>query len=245
MVVPSSRNGVSRLLHLSAPHPFYEIGTTAQATDLFKETGAKSLLIPGRMLPAYNVPSTCIPSPSKTVYYMTDPVHNDLEPFFDANRAIWEWQTQNGGCPSSSCAFIQFHGKAATTCAQDGIFLSTGLANGTWYTDGVDRPIKRLKEQLNIAFNSGASTAAPLTISLPSDSKCTLTATKNVVGRYLNNYYTTSSHDVCTQSSDPGFTRGVFIDVEQAAVARSASTRGAWVQALKATFVEINLNTEM
>lgn len=79
MVVPSSRDGVSRSLHLSAPHPFYDIGTPTQATHLFKEIGAKSLLIPGRMRPAYNVPSTCVLSrSSKSMYYMTDPAHNDV-----------------------------------------------------------------------------------------------------------------------------------------------------------------------
>lgn len=79
MIVPSSREGTSRMLHLSAPHPFYDIGTPVQATHLFKGTGAKSLLVPGRMRPAYSVPSTCIrPRSSESVYYMTDPAHNDV-----------------------------------------------------------------------------------------------------------------------------------------------------------------------
>ncbi|KAF9447376.1 hypothetical protein P691DRAFT_793566 [Macrolepiota fuliginosa MF-IS2] len=244
MVVPSSRDMVSRLLHLSAPHPFYDVGTPIQATHLFKETGAKSLLVPGRMRPAYNAPSTCVlPRSNKSTYYMTDPAHNDLEPFFDANRAIWEWQTRHGGCPSLSCAFIQFHGKARTTCPKDDIFLSAGLADDTWYTDDVDRPIKRLRNQLYVAFNSESSTTAPLTISLPSDSKCILTATKNVVGRYLNSYPLSSSHEVCTQSSDPDSTQGVFIHIEQAAVARNKAAREGWIRALKNTFVGVDAKT--
>ena len=50
-----------------------------------------------------------------------------MEPFFDANLAISEWQQQNHGCPSSSCAYIQIHGKAPTTCSDDDIFLSSGI----------------------------------------------------------------------------------------------------------------------
>lgn len=239
VIVPSSREGTSRMLHLSAPHPFYDVGTPIQATHLFKGTGAKSLLVPGRMRPAYSVPSTCVrPQSSKSVYYMTDPAHNDLEPFFDANRAIWEWQVRQGGCPSSSCAFIQLHGKAKTTCAKDDIFLSAGLANSTWYTDKVDRPVKRLKKQLDLAFNHKLSTTTPVTISLPSDSKCVLTATKNVVGRYLNSQ--PSSRDVCMRNSDPKLTQGIFIHIEQAAVARNRAARSAWTQALKNTFAEYN-----
>jgi len=241
MIVPSSREETSRMIHLSAPHPFYDVGTPVQATHLFKGTGAKSLLVPGRMRPAYSVPSTCVLSQSsKSVYYMTDPAHNDLEPFFDANRAIWEWQVLQGGFPSSSCAFIQFHGKAKTTCAKDDIFLSTGLADGTWYTDEIDRPVKRLKKQLYLAFNSESSTTTPVTIALPSDSKCILIATKNVVGRYLNSQPSSSSHDVCTSNSDPNLTQGVFIHIEQAAVARNKAARGAWIQALKNTFSDYN-----
>ncbi|KAJ3566746.1 hypothetical protein NP233_g6804 [Leucocoprinus birnbaumii] len=202
MVVPSSRDAVLRHIHLSGPHPFFDGETSEQATHLFKGTGAKSLLIPGRLRTAYPAPSACIMGPRKSPYFMTDPAHNNLEPFFDANVAIWEWQSQHGGCPSASCAFIQLHGKADTTCAKDTIFLSTGLGSvhRNWYTDSVDRPIKRLKEQLLVAFSSDSSSMSPVTVSLPSDSKCPLTATKNVVGRYLNNIPAFTTHDVFTNA---------------------------------------------
>lgn len=54
-------------------------------------------------------------------------VVSQLQPFYDANKAIWAWQNANGGCPSSSCAFIQFHGKSPKTCPYDQMFLSSGL----------------------------------------------------------------------------------------------------------------------
>ncbi len=118
--------------------------------------------------------------------------------------------------------------------------IYTFIAKGTWYTDEVDRPVKRLKKQLNLAFNSESSTTTPVTITLPSDSGCVLTATKNVVGRYLNNQ--PSSRAVCTRNSDPNLTQGVFIHIEQAAVARNKAARGALAKALKNTFAECSLD---
>ena len=78
IIVPSSQDDVARHIHLSAPHPIYDGDTSSGATQLFKETGAKSLLIPGRTRNAYNVPSTCIRPTMKTSSLMTDPAHNDV-----------------------------------------------------------------------------------------------------------------------------------------------------------------------
>ncbi|XP_006464086.1 hypothetical protein AGABI2DRAFT_187461 [Agaricus bisporus var. bisporus H97] len=239
-MVPASRAGVSRLIHISAPHPFFDGETTVEAAQIFSETGAKSLLVPGRMRNAFYAPSPCVqPSSKSSMYYITDPAHNDQEPFFDANLAVWDWQNQQGGCPSSSCAFIQFHGKAEKTCSEDTIFLSTGLSRGSWYTDSVDRPIKRLQRKLVHAFHLAN---APGKISLPSHSRCILTATKNVVGRYINNYPTSSTqYDVCHRSAIPDTTEGAFVHAEQNAFARSDKARGAWVRALNNTFASINV----
>lgn len=49
------------------------------------------------------------------------------EAFYDANRAILEWQMANGGCPENTCAFIQFHAKAPWSCVSDQVFMSSGL----------------------------------------------------------------------------------------------------------------------
>ncbi|KAJ3568053.1 hypothetical protein NP233_g5964 [Leucocoprinus birnbaumii] len=242
MVVPASEEGVARQIHLAGPHPFTDGTTSAEATHSFKGTGAKSLLIPGRVRTAFSSPSTCVQGTATTTYWMTDVAHNDLEPFFDANVAIWNWQVQQGGCPSASCAFIQFHGKADTSCPKDTVFLSTGLANNTWYTDDVDRPIKRIKEQLLLAFNSpgGPNATSPITASLPSDSNCSLVATKTVVARYLNNLPTVASHDVCVDNSSPDTTEGVFIHAEQYWPTVAAVSRTAWVVTLNNTFNVVN-----
>lgn len=117
------------------------------------------------------------------------------------------------------------------------LYLFGLLARGSWYTDDVDRPIKRLQNELILAFGSAN---IPVTISLPSDSRCILTATKNVVGRYINTYPSTS-YDVCRRSASPDTTKGAFIHAEQNALARSDEAREAWVCALNNTFVSVNV----
>ena len=173
---------------------------------------------------------------------------SQLEPFFDANLAISEWQRKNHGCPSSSCGYIQIHGKKLTTCPDDDIFLSAGLgmnssyhfffqiytelqpgnssASLAWYSDATDRPIKRLQQNLSLSFPSKH-------ISLPSDSNCTLTATKNVFGRYLNGI---QSESVCSKAATRRTATGEFIHAEQSRAARSPLNYNAWSQAVLNTF---------
>lgn len=95
-----------------------------------------------------------------------------------------------------------------------------------WYTNDVQWPVKRLKSQLQLAFPSW-------NISLPSDSTCSLTATKNVVGRLLNGI---DDEKVCEQVSNAHLATGSFIHIEQAAAARDAKAYEAWTRALVEMF---------
>ncbi|RXW22122.1 hypothetical protein EST38_g3742 [Candolleomyces aberdarensis] len=206
----------------------YDLGTVEQAAALFELIGAKSLLIAGRTRTALMKPSQCIIPKGSQPYYVTDPAHNNLEPFFDAAVAIYEWQhAQSTGCPSSSCAFIQMHGKGLRTCPSDQVFMSSGLRNNPWYTSSTEYPIKRLKRNLQHALPPN------WTISLPSDSKCGLTATTNVVGRYTNGIPETK---VCSSSPAPSQVTGEFIHIEQAPSSRSREVYELWARALRATF---------
>ncbi|KAJ6613953.1 hypothetical protein B0H10DRAFT_2046820 [Mycena sp. CBHHK59/15] len=231
VVVPATRTAVQRGIHLSAPHPAFDLFTPEQAGALFQSTGARSLLVAGRVRSAYISPSDCvIPVSNTTEYFKTDPAHDVAEPFFTAAKAIQAWQTENGGCPTQSCAFIQMHGKAASTCPTDTMFLSAGIGNSkasvAWYTDAVDRPIKRLKAALVDAFPTW-------NISLPSDSLCTLTATDNVSGRLVNGI---AEDRVCTTASNAALATGDFIHIEQAIISRQADAYSAWTAAMLAAF---------
>lgn len=77
IIVPETRAQVSRFLHISAPHPKYDVGTIEQATALFELSGAKSLLLAGRTRTAYMQPSTCI-VPASQPYWKTDPSHSNV-----------------------------------------------------------------------------------------------------------------------------------------------------------------------
>ena len=231
-VVPAAPSGVQRYLHISAPHPWFDGDTPTQAATVFGAVGAKSLLIDGRIRTAYLAGTGCVEGGNG--YYRTDPAHNKLELFYDTNRAIWAWQEQNGGCPAANCAFIQFHGKAATTCPTDAIFLSTGLARSAssvaWYTDSTPRPVKSLQSRLRANFPTW-------NVSLPSDSDCTLTATQNVVGRWLNGI---DDANVCTQGSTASLAQGVFVHAEQSATARGSGAYAGWIKAVNEAFQVIH-----
>ncbi|KAJ6569235.1 hypothetical protein B0H19DRAFT_1024370 [Mycena capillaripes] len=231
VVVPATQGAIQRDIHLAAPHPAYDLFTPEQAGALFKSTGARSLLIAGRSRMANLAPSDCvIPTSNTTIYYKTDPAHDTAEPFFSASKTIREWQHANGGCPAQSCAFIQLHGKGATSCPTDTMFLSSGIGRSgssvAWYTDSVDRPIKRLKSELMATFPTW-------NISLPSDSACSLTATDNVFGRLVNGI---AARLVCTNASIAELTTGEFIHIEQAIISRESAVYSGWTAALLAAF---------
>ncbi|KAG6818833.1 hypothetical protein H0H93_001239 [Arthromyces matolae] len=234
-ITPSIPDDVKRDLHISAPHPAYDLNTPQQAVALFKSVGARSLLIDGRSRLALMQPSQCVESTEKATYYVTDPAHNKEEPFYDATRAIFDWQSSNGGCPSNHCAFIQLHGKGASTCPMDQMFVSAGLgtdpASLDWYATSPAKPFNLLLSSLQLAFPTW-NVSSPLT------SPCELTATKNVVGRFLNGV---RDELVCSTPADPSVqeVEGYFVHVEQSMEARWKEAYVGWAKALKEAFEEV------
>jgi hypothetical protein len=71
------------------------------------------------------------------------------------------------------------------------------------------------------------------TITTPLESQCSLTATGNVFGRYVNGV---QEADVCLQEADPQNAVGDFIHIEQAAASRNANAYNGWVAAISATY---------
>lgn len=79
VVVPASGEAVRRHIHLSAPHPQWDLHTPTQAAAIFKTTGAKSLSIPGRIRTAFLDPTDCVKGDSEQdLYYRTDPAHDTV-----------------------------------------------------------------------------------------------------------------------------------------------------------------------
>lgn len=73
MAVPATRAAVSRYIHISAPHPVYDNGTSRQAAAIFNATGAKSLFISGRHRNALTDPSCLGPT---LKFNKTDAAHD-------------------------------------------------------------------------------------------------------------------------------------------------------------------------
>lgn len=77
--VPALRPRPARSLHFAAPHPVFDMNTPMQASALFKRTGAKSLLIAGRIRTAFKENTLCIQTdPEGGPYYKTDPAHDKV-----------------------------------------------------------------------------------------------------------------------------------------------------------------------
>ncbi|TRM69818.1 hypothetical protein BD626DRAFT_475395 [Schizophyllum amplum] len=232
-LMPSSPQPSSPSLgiHLSAPHPIFDGDTDLQAATLFAKTRSRSLFIAGRDRRAYKAPTDCVSRKSSAVYYATDPAHSVTEPFHLAQVAIKDWQDAHGGCPHATCAYIQLHGKASTSCSQDTAFISSGLGRDddalNWYSDySRNLPARRLQATLADAFPSW-------NVSLPTDSGCTLLATKTVFGRYVNGV---PAWALCDTDATVNGATGEFIHVEQAIESRREDAYEMWGTALRETF---------
>ncbi|ESK84565.1 hypothetical protein Moror_6088 [Moniliophthora roreri MCA 2997] len=229
MVVPLASTTLTLPnVHISTPHPIFDLHTPQQAAALFAGAGVRSLLVSGRIRTALLNQTDCIhPSGNGTVYYKTDPAHDDKEPFVVASKEIYRYQHAKG-----EGVFIQMHGKGASSCPQDTMFLSSGLGRSTssltWYTTspGPTLPIRHLQQNLRTTFPEW-------NISLPTDSECDLTATTNVVGRYINGV---EESRVCVEGATADSATGEFIHIEQAIVARGQEAYERWVNVLVETF---------
>ncbi|KAH8823793.1 hypothetical protein DL96DRAFT_1741902 [Flagelloscypha sp. PMI_526] len=224
----------TRTVHFSAPHPIFDGDTPQQAAAVFSATSAKSLLVDGRHRGALLEATPCIhPSDPSTIDYRTDPTHDNEEPFVTASLAILDWQVSQGGCPSASCAFVQFHGKAETSCPNESAFLSSGLGTSAssiaWYQDSTDRPIKRIKSLIPKYFPDPTFVAT-----MPSDGTgCGLTATTNVIGRTMNGV---PRADVCTTAATASTATGMFVHIEQSFFTVSSAVYGNWSNVFQEAF---------
>ena len=99
-------------------------------------------------------------------------------------------------------------------------------ASFAWYNDSTDLPVKRLRRNLSLFLESNR-------VSLPSDSPCILSATKNVIGRYLNGVDLGS---VCKKDATSKTATGQFIHAEQSSAIRNPENYNAWSQAVLDTF---------
>lgn len=227
-IVPYSSN-YTRLgmVHLSAAHPFTDGSVHLEAANIFKKTRAKSLLISGTARNASNEKSSC-----DKKYMKFDGAHDNFTMFHSANLAIIKWQlNQSQGCPWRKCSFIQFHGKAKTSCNKTSVFLSTGLGRSSEalaFYKNKSLPIQRLKSRLRKLFSKKFTINTPL-----EDKSCKLTAGSNIFGRVLNGVPIGKE---CKLSANATTASGYFIHVEQSSQARKRSAYNVWAKAIIKVF---------
>jgi hypothetical protein len=216
-----------RGLSLSAPHPFDDRWTEAEAVEAFLALGAGTLLIAGTDRDQNTALAPC--DQSGRPYLEADVSHTAESVFQMAFEEIYS--------SDASTWHLQFHGNAnpAPSCLHVDVFLSNGVEHpvpDTLYT---------LRENIAAASERGAAAGGPvLTVDVydaPGD--CILRGTDNMQMRFASGLPHAS---ICAQDNLPvGPSR--FIHVEQSLDARRAPpeppdglNRGVVVAGICATF---------
>jgi hypothetical protein len=203
-----------------APHPKFDTSspgssgdsyTEREAVRIFKLSDSRSYLMAGARRSANLSDSSCQPS-----YEESDCSHNVDNMFFPANQAL------DAFYGASDWTAIEWHAKAASTCPND-IFMSIGFnANPP-----AGSKVLILKSQIAIQRPTWI-------VQTPRKSSCSLNATTNVSGRFLNDVPLT---DVCdTNASTPSHK---FLHIEQTVNIIGADLDGvatSWANAIIAAF---------
>ncbi len=182
-------------LNHSAPHPIYDAMTENQAINIFQDTDSRSYLMCGAHRHANGLTGgTC-----ESSYGEADCAHQVDGTFHAAVQAMNEYYGD------TAWAHVQWHGKSATTCPMVDAYGSQGFnaaqppdSNVIWLRDlmAINQP--------SYTFELTGTGSA-----------CTLNATDNVQGRYLN-----GATDIC-RSSEGGIPTNKFVHLEQSPRIRS------------------------
>lgn len=216
IVYPRAKREISH----QAPHPKWNTSVAgsdgdsyseAEAIRIFKLTKARSFLMAGSRRSANQGGNTC-----QNDYDETDVAHNTNNMFFPINVALNEYYG------ARSWVAMQWHGKAASSCSND-MFISQGLRSKA----AAGAKILQLEAQIN-AVKPGWKTGTP------GFDSCSLAATENVEGRYLNGI---PAANVCGTAAPSASER--FVHIEQTVDILGANVNAAakaWAKAVNATY---------
>lgn len=224
MSVPKSLGNVERSLHISCTHPLTDGAVHKQSGAIFHLTNSRSLLIATAARDASLTISKCDKGCSWTGCYVTDGAHDNTTGFHSMAKATLRWQLSHTDSRSPPI-FLQFHGKAENTCANDTIFLSPGKPASKQKSIAQILPVQTLQTEL-IKASGGQWNVKTLT----DDYNCKLTAGSNIFGRLINGV---PNGQECKGAA--ASISGMFIHAEQSETARLSSNYGIWVEAIKAT----------
>ena len=176
-----------RNLAIEVPHPKFDLDTHTEGADLFRETGARMLVLAGTHRCANSAASSCDGETGVCgdygSYRVSDMAHFVEAPFQEAHRALTQRYPE--------VAVLNLHGNGSSSC--ETVFLS----------DGVENTSPPLIQNLHSALNGRG-----VNVGTPQTSACPLEGTTNVQGRYTN-----GSSAPCTAPASA--TAGTFVHIEQ------------------------------
>ena len=201
-------NAPKRELNIAIAHPIDDWKTEEQGIGVFKGTDSRTFFLAGARR-YVGIPSACEPDDAHS---SSDAAHNTAMMFFAATQELNDWYG------SRSWNQLQFHGMGTGACPGVNAYMTNGK-NTTPASGDVILTLKANMLKHHPAW----------VVTVPNDSpSCTLSATTNVQGRYLNGV---SVDTVCTAPASTYSQK--FISIEQAPGFRLASD---WVAAIKDTW---------
>ncbi len=157
-------NGATREVNHTAPHAVSDISTQDEAVTLFKNTNSRSFMMSGASRDLGT--STC---QDNLGYFASDAAHNIDHFFFAGTEALNSWYG------ATAWWQIQWHGMAVDTCTTNAY-----IAHGFNTAPPPDSKSVALKNNI-LRYHPTWS------VTVPGDSlSCSLNATTNVEGRFLN-----------------------------------------------------------
>jgi len=203
-----------RELAIQISHPLNDLDTALQGVSVFKTTRARSFLLTGSHRNANDAISAC-----QSSYGESDAAHNVENMFHTTTEAMLEWyQTQQ---LHEELVVIQFHGMGASTCPGVDVYMTYGRSPGNG-TPAAGEDILTLQAELEAQHPDWAVVVPGGTPS------CTLNATTNTQGRFLNGV---ALQSVCGTAAS-GYS-GRFIHIEQK---RDFRTPEDWFDSIEATW---------
>jgi hypothetical protein len=199
-----------RALAVEVPHPVFDLDTHRQGAVLFRESGARMLLLAGTHRCSNRAASPCdgqtgVCHDGTGPYRVSDMAHAATTPF----QATHEEATDR----APALTTLSLHGNGNASC--ETVFLSAGVPDTS--TARLDALARALDER-------------GVDVGVPSASSCPLVGSTNVQGRYTN-----GASSPCTEAADTA--TGRFVHIEQRRPFRaSAAEYGALIEAVNTVF---------
>ena len=203
---------------IEVPHPGCELHTEEEGVELFRQLGARGLVIAGTHRCANTSYSPCSGTTSfcgqEEPHRTSDVAHATQTMFHAAHRVLAE--------PGTGSIAVQIHGCSDSSCPD--LFIS----NTTCEPGELGQRFYRNALSACQGFSVDIADCAP--------SECSLVGTTNVQGRFSNGSFWLSEFEPCTESSPSPSQPEQFLHLEQSHALRD--NFACLAEALRITFSE-------